>query len=269
MASKKKSGNISHAEMKFIDENIDRMTISELAESLNKHQPPIQRYIRSKDITNYKHSADDEKLVTKLHGRYYWPELKKQFTPEELSFLEFKWVDYYKQFAEDVTATEENEMLELIRISILINRLMKEQQDVDNNIKRLHSIIDLELSKPADRRNADIVDNAQSQIVGYMSSKSSFTREYDLFTKQIEKFTKDLKGTREARKRKADDATSNFNAYLRFLDEEGVRKREGDYMEMTAIAADKAVRNLSEYHTYADQVVDIPLLNSDTIKDKE
>jgi 5-hydroxyisourate hydrolase-like protein (transthyretin family) len=80
---------------------------------------------------------------------------------------------------------------------------------------------------------------------------------------------KDLKGTREQRKRNSEDAKTNFSAWLKQLDDPEVRKREGIDIEINRIAADKSIEEMSEYHTYEDGSVDQPFLNANTIKEEE
>ena len=74
-----------------------------------------------------------------------------------------------------------------------------------------------------------------------------------------------MKGTREQRKRVADDAKTNFSMWMRQLDSLEMKEKEGFDMEVQAIAADKARERLSELHEYEDGEVDQPLLNTDTV----
>ena len=80
---------------------------------------------------------------------------------------------------------------------------------------------------------------------------------------------KDLKGTREQRKRNSEDAKTNFSAWLKQLEDVEVRKREGMDMEINRIAADRALESLSGYHEYEDGMVDQPFLNANTVKEEE
>jgi hypothetical protein len=264
----RKRGKLSLEEMKFIDENAHKYTIEDIAVQLNRTTEPVKRYIQQRNLAKFGMS-DDEHLLLKLHDRYYWPELAFQFDEEELRFFEYKWIEYYRQFAEDVTATEENEMLELIRVSILINRVMRDKQDVVRNVKRIERLIDIEMDKPPHLMDTITISNLQQQLGGLIASKAAFIKEYDTLTNKLEKFTKDLKGTRETRLKKSEDAKTNFNAMVRYLEEENVRRREGYEMEKHAIAADKAVERLGAYHEYIDGTVDQPFLNDETIMDEE
>ena len=79
---------------------------------------------------------------------------------------------------------------------------------------------------------------------------------------------KDLKGTREQRKRNADDAKTNFTSWLRQLADKDVRRKEGFDMEVHRVASEKALERLSDYHEYEDGTVDQPILNADTMKEE-
>ena len=89
-----------------------------------------------------------------------------------------------------------------------------------------------------------------------------------LLTKK-EKYLKDLKGTREQRKRVADDAKTNFSMWMRELDTLEMKEREGFDLMVQAAAADKAEERLGDYHRFEDGEVDRPLLNSETVKDDD
>lgn len=263
-----KVGNMSLEEKAFIDRNIHRLDIFDLASSLNRTPDAIKRYVRSQkrqEQTKIENS-DVQHFLCKLHTRYYWIEICNQFEESELRFFEHKWIEYYKQFAEDVTPTEENEMIELIRVSILINRVMRDKQTLLKNVERLEKLLEIEMKKKPEEIDTTIILNLQNQIGSLIAAKAAFIKEYDTLTNKLEKFTKDLKGTRESRLKRADDAKTNFAAWLRYLDDEYVRKAVGDEMEKHAVAADKQYRSLASYHTYADGMVDKPFLNAETVE---
>ena len=84
-----------------------------------------------------------------------------------------------------------------------------------------------------------------------------------------ERLLKDLKGTREQRKRNADDAKTNFSSWLRQLEDDQLKKDESFDMEVHRVAADKATDRLAELHQYEDGLVDQPILNADTLIEEE
>jgi hypothetical protein len=187
----------------------------------------------------------------------------------EIRFFEQNWIDFFKQFNEDVTHTEEMQILEVIRTEVLINRSMEDRQEIMENIETLNGLIDQEMSKPKDMQDTQALAMFQTQLGAMIGSKSSYINEHEKLLTKKERYLKDLKGTREQRKRVADDAKTNFSMWMRQLDELETREAEGFDMAVQAIAADKARKRLSEFHEYEDGEVDQPLLNSDTVINEE
>jgi hypothetical protein len=260
----RKRGKLSTAEMKYIRENCFDLSMEEIAQNLNRTAEPIRKYIdkenlKARDLTDHEH------LLSDLRTRYYYMELKKQLSDGEIIFFEHQWIDFFKQFSEDVTHTEEMQILEVIRTEILINRSMEDRQEVIRQIAILNKLIDDEMDKPADSQDSVAIMSYQTQLGAMIGSKSSYINEHEKLLTKKERYLKDLKGTREQRKRVADDAKTNFSMWLRQLDNLESREREGFDMEVQAIAAGKARKKLAELHEYEDGEVDQPLLNSDTI----
>ncbi len=53
------------------------------------------------------------------------------------------------------------------------------------------------------------------------------------------------------------------------LEDEAIREKEGREMEILAMATEKAKQKLYEYHSYADNKVDRPILNDQSVIDNE
>ena len=263
----RKRGKLSVEEMNFIRQNCFNISIAEIAETLNRTSAPVQKFI-DKENLKLRNMSDDEHLLVGLRDRYYYKELKKQFGDPELIFFEHQWIDYFKQFSEDVTHTEEMEILEVIRTEVLINRGMEDRQDVLKNIDRLNKLIEDEMDKPAATQDMQALASFQTQLGAAISSKSAYINEHEKLLTKKERLLKDLKGTREQRKRNADDAKTNFTSWLRQLSDKDVRRKEGFDMEVHRVASEKALERLSDYHEYEDGTVDQPILNADTMKEE-
>ena len=264
----RKRGKLSVDEMDFIRQNCFDLSIEEIANNLNRTTAPVQKFI-DKENLKMRNMTDDEHLLVELRGRYYYQELRKQFNDAELIFFEHQWIDYFRQFSEDVTHTEEMEILEVIRTEVLINRGMEDRQEVMQNIERLNKLIDDEMEKPSAMQDTVALASFQTQLGAAISSKSAYINEHEKLLTKKERLLKDLKGTREQRKRNADDAKTNFSSWLRQLDDKDLRKKEGFDMEVHRVAAEKALDKLSEYHEYEDGVVDQHILNADTLIEDE
>lgn len=244
------------------------MSIEEIAERINRTPDPVRRFI-DKENLKARDLSDAEHLLMELRGRYYYKELSKQFAEAELIYFEHQWTDYFSQFAEDVTHTEEMQILETIRTEVLINRGMQDRKEVMDRIGSLQQLIDDEMQKPKQDRDNNALAAFHTQMGAAVASKSAYINEHEKLLTKKERLLKDLKGTREQRKRNAEDAKTNFSAWLRQLDDEDVRKREGYDMEVQRIASEKALERLSEYHTYEDGGIDQPILNNETILEEE
>ena len=264
----RKRGKLSVDEMDFIRQNCFDLSIEEIANNLNRTTAPVQKFI-DKENLKMRNMTDDEHLLVELRGRYYYQELRKQFNDAELIFFEHQWIDYFRQFSEDVTHTEEMEILEVIRTEVLINRGMEDRQEVMQNIERLNKLIDDEMEKPSAMQDTVALASFQTQLGAAISSKSAYINEHEKLLTKKERLLKDLKGTREQRKRNADHAKTNLSSWLRQLDDKDLRKKEGFDMEVHRVAAEKALDKLSEYHEYEDGVVDQPILNADTLIEDE
>jgi len=264
----RKRGKLSNEEMAYIEQNCFDLSLEEMAENLNRSINPVKRYIDKKNL-KARDLTDDEHLLSTLRARYYHAELSKQMSDAEIIFFEQNWIDFFKQFNEDVTHTEEMQILEVIRTEVLINRSMEDRQEIMENIVTLNDLIDQEMSKPKDMQDTQALAMFQTQLGSMIGSKSSYINEHEKLLTKKERYLKDLKGTREQRKRVADDAKTNFSMWMRQLDELETREAEGFDMAVQAIAADKARKRLSEFHEYEDGEVDQPLLNSDTVIDEE
>ena len=125
------------------------------------------------------------------------------------------------------------------------------------------------MDKPSDMQDSQAIASFQTQLGALMASKSAYINEHEKLLTKKERLLKDLKGTREQRKRRSEDAKTNFSSWLRQLDNEEFRKREEESMEVNRLAADKALEKLSEYHTFEDGTVDQPFINADTIDVEE
>jgi len=267
-SSPKKRGKLSKGEMAYIEQNCFDSPLSSIARHLNRNVEPIKRYIDQKNL-KARDLTDQEHLLSTLRNRYYFQELLKQFDDGEITFFEHMWIDYFKQFNEDVVHTEEMQIVEVARTEILINRSMKDRQEIIGNIQQIEKMIDAEMEKHPDMQDTQALAMFQGQLGAMIGSKSSYINEHEKLLTKKERLLKDLKGTREQRKRISEDANTNFLLWMRQLDEMHVKDKEGFDMEVHRVATDKARERLAEYHEYEDGIVDQPVLNQETLKDEE
>lgn len=264
----KKRGQLSLSEEEFIRKNISTLSVEEIANSLNRNIDPINRYIKENQL----YESNDSKveyniLKNKLHSKTFWKEISRQFDEEtgELEYFENVWINLIKQFREDVLPAEELQIKQFITIDILINRSMKERKRHISETEKLQKIVDYEYSKPEDARDAAKLMNLENQLSFSRNSIASYTNEFTKLLAEYQKISKDLKATREQRIKRIEDGKSSWVGLIRMLEEEDIREKEGKEMAILSLATDKARQKLYEYHQYADDKLDSPLLNDESI----
>ena len=275
MSSKKaprKRGQLALEEQQFIRDNIDSLSIEQIAEALNRTVKPVQRYVTESKIgiQSKDEQENDRTLRQKLHAKTFWIEITKQFDEStgELQYFEDTWIGLVKQFREDVLPAEELQIKQFITIDILINRSMKERKRHIADTEKLQEEVDKEYKLPEDVRDGPKLANLETQLSFARNSIANYTNEYTKLLNEQQKISKDLKATREQRIKRIEDGKSSWIGLIRMLEDEEIREREGREMEIMNMAVEQQVKNLSEYHTYQDGEVDTPLLTPETVKEK-
>ena len=271
-SNSKKRGQLSLEEEQFIRDNIQTLTIDQIALSLNRNPAPIKRYISESNLyLNSDQQKEDELLKQKLYSKSFWSEIKKQFDDEtgELEYFENVWVNLIKQFREDVLPAEELQIKQFITIDILINRNMKERKRHISETEKLQRLVDKEYEKPEDQRDVPKLANLETQLTFARNSIASYTNEYTKLLAEQQKISKDLKATREQRIKRIEDGKSSWVGLIRMLEDEQIREKEGREMVILNMATDKAKQKLSDYHQYQDGKLDIPLLTPEVVLKNE
>lgn len=266
----KKRGQLSLEEEKFIRDNLQTLSIENIANQLNRNTAPIKRYVsETKNLLSGSEAVEDELLRNKLYGKTFWFEIKKQFDEEsgELEYFENVWINLIKQFREDVLPAEELQIKQFITIDILINRSMKERKRHISETEKLQKLVDKEYDKPEDQRDIPKLANLETQLSFARNSIANYTNEYTKLLGEQQKISKDLKATREQRIKRIEDGKSSWVGLIRMLEDEDVREREGREMEIIRLATEKVRNNLTNLHQYQDNSIDRPLLTPDSIKD--
>jgi hypothetical protein len=267
----KKRGQLSLDEEKFIRDNINSLSIEEISEALNRTVDPIKRYITEEQLYALDEKRDNSVLLTKLHSKPFWGEIKRQFDEDtgELEYFQSTWIGLIKQFREDVLPAEELQIKQLITIEILINRSMKDRKRHIAETERLQREVDKEYAKSESDRDIPKLANLETQLSFARNSIASYTNEFTKLLSEQQKISKDLKATREQRIKRIEDGKSSWVGLIRMLEDEAIREKEGKEMEIIALATEQAKNKLYEYHEFADRKVDSPILSPESLLSKE
>lgn len=269
----KKRGQLSLQEEEYIRDNVNTLSVDEIAQNLNRSSAPIERYISEQHLLLGQDDLNNiDYLKQKLHSKPFWGEIKKQFDSSsgELELFEQTWVSLIKQFREDVLPAEELQIKQFITIEILINRSMKERKRHITDTEKLQKLVDEEYAKPEDARDIPKLANMETQLNFARNSIANYTNEYTKLLNEQQKISKDLKATREQRIKRIEDGKSSWVGLIRMLEDEEIREREGREMEIIKMATEKARETLEDYHQYEDRKVDRPFLTPESVlKDEE
>jgi len=269
----RKRGQLGLEEEKFIRDNIGLLSIEQIADQLNRTVKPVERYISEAKIglKTPDEQENDKTLRQKLHAKTFWTEIERQFDKDtgELDYFEDTWIGLVKQFREDVLPAEELQIKQFITIDILINRSMKERKRHIADTEKLQTEVDREYQLDEELRDGPKLANLETQLSFARNSIANYTNEYTKLLNEQQKISEDLKATREQRIKRIEDGKSSWIGLIRMLEDEEIREKQGREMEIMAMAVEKNKQLLSEYHQYADDGVDMPLLTPETIIKKD
>ena len=203
-----------------------------------------------------------------LEDRPYWTELKAQFTTDELELFKYHWSRIISQFKDDVFPTEEIQVVDVIKLEILMNRCLKGNKENIEQINTYDHMVRDERSRDKDQQDHDYIINLERQMASLRASQESLNRDYRELQAKKGAMLKEMKGTREQRIKRLEDSKLSFTSWVAALMQDPERmKKYGIEMEKMRKAMIKEGDRLASFHKYEDGTVDQPFLTPDTVKD--
>jgi hypothetical protein len=269
----KKRGNLSVEEMAFIRRYVDDMSAEKIGEMLNRHEAPIKRYIRENRLgKEYEGTPEAQEraesvILRDLKSKPFFRDLKDHFSPREQVFFNEYWVAMVTQFTGDLIPSEEMELKELLTLDILKNReteaekrRLDEKAALENELKKV-------LAEPNKDKDAfDIIRTLRESISSLVSQSFNYVKTFKDLCDRADKMRKALHASRQDRVKDLENSRVNFTGWLKMLEEHGNKVRVAREMEVIRQAKDRAYSKFTNYETYADGEVDIPILNYETVE---
>lgn len=258
-----KKGRISKEEERIIGRLIDNLTVEDIAAKLDRDVESVESFIKRKMRVGL---SNEEAAAFSLESRPYWNELTNQFTSDELELFKYHWSRIISQFKDDVFPTEELQVVDVIKLEILMNRCLKSNKDNINEMSVIEKLIRDERSVDKDQQDKDYIMNMERQMAALRASQESLNRDYrELQTKKAA-MLREMKGTREQRIKRLEDSKQSFTSWIAALMQDPeTLKRYGIEMEKMRLAMVKEKERLSAFHKYEDGIVDQPFLTPDTV----
>lgn len=261
----KDSKKFSVDDVDYIIKNKDKLSCKEMGAHLRRRPGIIQDYI----VQNLGVARMEQlKIDTKNHlkTRPFYGDLQKQFDKDELKTFEEQYAKMYAQFKDDVFHTEEMQILDIIKISIMCDRILIGQGSIRRQIEQIQYAILTEKQRPMGTWDMELLSLLERQLATMYGSMKNMSDEYQSLMKQKSDQLKAVRGTRADRVKNIEDSKQTFTALMTRLTENSeFRKQVGLDMEKYRLAAKAEYDRLGTAIRYEDGVVDRPLLNSDTV----
>ena len=269
-----KMGRISKDEEKFIRENLN-LGFEAVATTIDREPESVLSFIKKKVAKGdficpqWMEPADsEEKAQFDLTFRPYWNELKLQFTEGELELFKYHWARSISQFRDDVIPTEELQVVDLIKLELLMNRSLKYNKENIEQISQFNELLRQLRAVDVDQQDRDEIFNIERQTASLKASQESLNKDYRELQTKKNSMLKEMKATREQRVKRLEDSKQSFVGWLAYLvSNPDVARGYGSEMEKMRLAMDHQKQKLSQYHQYQDGLVDQPFLTPDTAKD--
>ncbi len=238
-----KLGTLSNEERKFILDNMDNLEIDVIAKQLNRSPLVIEKVIRGQMALPI-----SENNTTRWHLRksLHWKHLKDAFTERELNTIEDQYVKYVEQFKGDIIATEEVQILNLIKVEILMERNLTGKMLIGENIKRYKQMVESLLTRFnhnfADMEEADraTIMELEDKISACLQAEASRTTEYVDLLKQHNALTEKVMGSRDQRVREILSTKVSFTGLVKQLMDRDKQEKDSRFLELNLLK-----RNLS------------------------
>lgn len=260
-----KKGRFSMEERAFIEANAEALSPSQIASHLDRDVTSIVNWIRENVGFSQKDKAEIE-VANELKSKPYYSELRSQFSDVELELFEFHFRKMWSQFKDDVFHTEEMQIIDTIKLEILMNRILRSQQENQNEIQAIEGLAREEKARDKDQRDMDLVINLERQVAMLRASQEALSKDYKDLQARKATMLKDLKGTREQRIKAIEDSKQTFASLVKQIaTDPNFRTRIGLDMEKMRLAISHETERLSEYFKYEDGGIDQPFLTPDTL----
>ena len=258
-----KTGRLSKQEKRTITNLIESMTVEDIAKKLDRSFDAINDYVKSELKVGL---TKQEFAAYSLEDRPYWKELKSQFTDDELELFKYHWSRIISQFKDDVFPTEEIQVVDVIKLEILMNRCLKGNKSNIEQINTYEHMIQDERSRDKDQQDVDYIINLERQVASLRASQESLNRDYRELQAKKGAMLKEMKGTREQRIKRLEVSKQSFVSWVAsMMQNPDIMKIYGIEMEKMRLAMNKEGDRLSALHKYEDGTVDQPFLTPDTV----
>jgi len=269
--SELKTGRLSNDELEYIKLNYKNKTTQEIARFLRRRTEAIRPAIEQ--IRKDEKKEELEPHAKGLKDEVFWINIQEQFTPKEVIAFERYWAEYINQFNEDVNFSEKTQVVDLIKLRLLIDRNLIERNKMRSEVEALEEQLNKFKKENGKLSPSDPLYTEQKelevQINMMQGSYNGRTNEFKTLLEKHQNYLDELKATRKQRQDLMNKSKKDWVSLMKTIKDEQARAREGRELALMQMASDKEYNRLAEYHKYIDGTLDKPILNVDTVEDKD
>ena len=256
--------------MDYIRTNSATQDATEIANILGRPPKTIRQIIERERLPTTLNDKQPGSLSRSdmrqiLQQKAFYKQVKHQLSKDELLYFEEMWLDSIEQFDMDIRPTEELQLKRLLLLDIHADRINIRKREDAIELGKKQALLNVELGKPSDERDRDIIQTLQNEISAIRSSIQNGSREAKDLISESKHIQKDLKATRDQRSDTIDDSKVNFVSWLKVVQEAKYRKSVSAEMEVLKLSTEKAKERMGDYIEYADGTVERQLLNHETV----
>jgi hypothetical protein len=266
-------GSISDEVKQWILKNKSAITADEMAKQLKLKPATVQKIIDTFGGLQNKNAMWRERLRRSV----IWKQIREELNDVEIEFFVEKYMQLMEQFKDDVMATEEQQVFNIIRIEVLMHRNMAGKKSLRQGIERLerHSEELLQAHGNSiagmDVETRDQWDTLIENISDAHKAEQSKTGEYTNLQKEHNALTEGLKATRDQRLDRASTSKKSWTELVKDLLQRDVQEKETRQLELYKLALNEETKRLGTPFRFQDNTMDLPYLSPETIEmlDKE
>lgn len=283
-------------EVKYIRENCLKQTDKQIADYLKRDMRTISslrrklgvkkkqggkviRLISSSDINEpsgknivaSQNLTEDQRknfFRIQLTNSLFYNTLKEQLTDSEIRYYLEEWGTLCVQF-EDIVATEKRQIDELIKATILGNRILRNIKIADDELKIVIKEIDrFRKDHPSIENDEDAQerDNQLMMLARMLGSQvEAMTKNYDSNVNGKNKLLEQLNARRSDRIDQIKRSNTTFIGLVEKFRDHKIREQEGRHTELVRLAKEQKKAKWRNQTAFPDGQIDSVLLDDSTI----
>jgi len=261
----KKSGPWSAADKQYISDQAGKIVPEAIAEKLGKNAKRVRDYMAKQGLMKYYYKDELEKdQLQNIRKSRYWETLQEQFDASELDSFEYHWKNIVRQFRDDILHTEEMQIVDAIKLQLMMDRNQKKQKQAMDHIDFLKGEIQKEHKKKPPNEN--LIKGYSQDLAACYSGIEALDKDHVMLLKEKNSCLQKLKATREGRITQIENNKASLTSWIKEIyTNPKLRYALGLQMEKMRIATEAEYERLSMPHKYADGMIDRPILNHETI----